>query len=255
MSIPSVRAATRAALVVILGVSAAGQAQSGATPAAGTAADSQAASPGGAASTTTAARPAGFDMKLVDDFHAFLDKHDADLVRGYRLSFKEPDSAEAIAALEKKIGFAVPAELRAMWTTKGALHSPWFADAWQTLTIDSAAEMAAHPVGLLPFIDHAWGGRPELAAWLPADAAAKINAEYVVFGYRYVDDNVHDYFFFDRRGRFFHLPFDQDDMSEARTKVRELAKAAPAGSSFDELLRDQLAAIREAAQAELAASE
>lgn len=262
MTIPSIRRATRAALVaIILGASAAHHAHGGErsgpasqpAPTSPAAAGSQTAAPGGAAALS--ARPAGFDMKLVDDFHAFLDKHDEDLVRGYRLSFKAPDSAEAITALEKKLGFAVPAELRAMWTTKGALHSTWFADAWQTLTIDSAAEMAAHPVGLLPFIDHAWGGRPELAAWLPADAAAKLNADYVVFGYRYVDDNVHDYYFFDRRGRFFHLPFDQDDMTAARDQVREMAKAAPAGSSLDELLRDQLTTIREAAQAELAAGE
>lgn len=185
-------------------------------------------------------------MKRIDEFHAFLDQYDPDLTRGYRFEWKTPDAPEAITALEKKLGFAVPPELRALWTTKGALHSVWFGDSWQTLTMDTAAEMAEHPVGLLQFIDHAWGGRPELAAWLPADAAAKLNAEYIVFGYRYVDDNVHDYFFFDRQGRFGNLPFDQDDMTGARDIVRGMAKAAPAGESLDKLLGDQLATMRTA---------
>lgn len=185
-------------------------------------------------------------MKPIDDFHAFLDKFDPDLTRAYRFEWKKPDAPEAIAALEKKLGFAVPRELRTMWTTKGALHSIWFADSWQTLTMDTAAEMAEHPVGLLQFIDHAWGGRPELAAWLPAEAAAKINAEYIVFGYRYEDDNVHDYYYFDRGGRFGHLPFDQDDMTGARAIVQQLAQAPPAGESFDELLGEQLATMRKA---------
>ena len=46
---------------------------------------------------------AGFDMKPIDEFHAFLDKHDPDLTRAYRFEFKKPDGAEAIAALEKKL--------------------------------------------------------------------------------------------------------------------------------------------------------
>ena len=190
-------------------------------------------------------------MKPIDEFHAFLDKHDPDLTRAYRFEFKKPDGAEAIAALEKKLGFAVPTALRSLWTTKGALHSVWFGDSWQTLTMDTAAEMAEHPVGLLQFIDHAWGGRPELAAWLPGDATAKINADYIVFGYRYEDDNVHDYFFFDRRGAFGHLHFDQDDMSDARAAVRAMAQTPPAGESFDELLGDQLATIRQGVEEQI----
>ncbi|MBL8512549.1 MAG: hypothetical protein JNJ55_01050, partial [Betaproteobacteria bacterium] len=55
--------------------------------------------------------------------------------------------------------------------------------------------------GLPAFIDFQWGGRPELAEGLSAAESTHLNAVTVVFGLRYINDNEHEYFFFDRAGR------------------------------------------------------
>lgn len=179
-------------------------------------------------------------MKIVEEFGKFVASiDDEDLQEEYKIVFSEPDSPDDIAQLVERIGMPVPESYATLLRTDGAFHHVHCGDIWQTIRLHSAKEMLDRPNGLVDFIKDIWGGRPELDDALTPESIAKLNAEYVVFGYRYVDDNVHDYFFFDRGGGFHHLLFDQDDTSDAEEALHALADQAGEGIALEALLKPQ----------------
>jgi hypothetical protein len=183
-------------------------------------------------------------MKILDEFAQFLARFDdEDLQQEYQIEFSTPDSPDDIARLTQRIGMPVPESHGNLLLTSGVFHHAHFGDTWQTLRLYSAKEMLDRQCGVVDAIKEIWGGRPELDAALTAEQIAKLNAEYVVFGYRYVDDNVHDYLFFDRRGGFYHLLFDQDDTADAEDTLRALAGQASASVSLEALLKTQFDGI------------
>jgi hypothetical protein len=186
-------------------------------------------------------------MKMIDDFHKFIARlDDEDLAAEYQIVFVAPDPAADVARLAQRIGMPVAQSYADLLSTKGAFHHAHYGDTWQTLRFYSAQEMLDCRNGLVDFIDDIWSGRPELEDALTSASIAKLNAEYIVFGYRYQDDNVHDYLFFDRHGDFHHLLFDQDDTTEAEKMLNKLAQQTVAGISFEALLNAQFDSISKA---------
>ncbi|MCP5159199.1 MAG: hypothetical protein H6975_07215 [Gammaproteobacteria bacterium] len=181
-------------------------------------------------------------MKQIDEFQEFLAKFkDEDIVEQHGFSFKHPDTQDVIERLKNRISIPIPIDLENLLLTEGAFYHLYFADLWQTLQLYSAEELLNNrPLGLLEVIDYEWGGRPELQDWFTEDAASRLNNENIVFGYRYEDDNVHDYFFFNSLGCFDHLYFDQDSMESARLKLYTLSQGPGSRISLDELLKNQL---------------
>jgi hypothetical protein len=185
-------------------------------------------------------------MKILEEFAQFLAHvDDEDLRQEYQIEFSAPDSPDDIVRLVQRIGMPVPESYAALLLASGAFHHARFGDTWQTLRLYSAKEMLDRHCGVVDAIKEIWGGRPELDDALTAEQIVKLNAEYVVFGYRHVDDNVHDYLFFDRRGGFYHLLFDQDDTADAEDAMRALAGQASTRVSLEALLKTQFDGISE----------
>ncbi len=150
----------------------------------------------------------------------------------FELAFAQPDNADDIARFEDLIGTPLPPALRDLYLEGGAFAHVHFANAWQTLRIDPVrSHLASLPLesGLVAFIHSTWGGREELAESLDDFYVETVNANYTVFGWRYIDDNVHDYLYFDRNGLFGNFRFDQDEASHNLCRLRNLAEILPEG--------------------------
>jgi hypothetical protein len=185
-------------------------------------------------------------MKAMRAFNQFLEELDnEEASEDFQLRHVAADDAAAVAAIETKIGFSLPKELRELYLKNGAIRTADYGDVWQTLKLDSANEMLEQHCGLCAHIDWVWGGRPELAEELTANQIKQLDTDYIVFGSRYEDDNVHDYFFFDRLGRMDDLRLDQDDMSHAFEKFELLLAGTSRNLLLEELLAEQLALMRE----------
>lgn len=178
-------------------------------------------------------------MEIVKNFNARLIEMENEYVDERKLLFKPVDSVLSIEALRRRLPISIPDELVAMWMNTGAFESAFFADCWQTICVFSARELVVIPCGLIDFIDHIWGGRPEFVEYFNSEETQAFNERCVVFGYRYIDDNVHTYFYFDRTGKFGCLHFDQDDGSSWEPGIRNLLNDNVKGSSLSVLLQDQ----------------
>ena len=188
-------------------------------------------------------------MQMIDKFNEKLKQIvDEEQVTWYQLSCAPPDSHENIIALQAKIN--LPNELADFLSQSGALKSYAFADTWQTVQLFSANQLLEMQTGLVEFIDDYWGGRPEFAAFFSTEQIKQLNEKYHVFGLTYIDDNGHNYFFFDQQGKFGHLPFDQDDCEPTMTTLNRLLISSNLELSLEELLQTQLDAMLNAIQAE-----
>jgi hypothetical protein len=157
--------------------------------------------------------------------------------------FLPPSAGHDILALEEKAGVPVPAELARLYRETGAFRDKFFGDDWQTIYLFSPAELAGQPLGLASFIDFVWGGRPELVQWLSSEQRHRLDTSYAVFGYRYENDNVHDYLYFDAGGGFGHFHFNQDSSSRMGEALRALAQNGGGGMSLELLLTKQFEII------------
>ncbi len=184
-------------------------------------------------------------MKILEAFNDFLlDLNDEEAIDWYSLKHVEPDVESDVLKLELQLGFPLPQQLRDLYLMEGAIRTKEYGDVWQTLKLEPVKSMLGENRGLCAYIDHIWGGRPELVDELSSEQITKLNASYIVFGSRYEDDNVHEYFFFDRKGRIDTLRLDQDDMSGAFEKFDALLSDESRDVSLEALLAEQLDAIR-----------
>jgi hypothetical protein len=185
-------------------------------------------------------------MQAMKAFNQFLEElGDDDATDDFQLQHTAPDDVAVVTDLQTKIGFSLPSELRDLYLKEGAIRTNEFGDVWQTLSLYSANSMLKKPCGLCAHIDWVWGGRPELSDEFTAIQIKQLDADYIVFGSRYEDDNVHDYFFFDRLGRIDNLRLDQDDMTHAFEKLASLLAGSSRNLSLEELLSEQLTLMRE----------
>ena len=185
--------------------------------------------------------------RSIESFRVFLSRLPNQVAAGrHRFEFRPRDTPQSLRALAGHLGFPVPMSLAALLTETGAFHNPEFADVWQTIELYSTAELLQRPTGLVAAIEHDWGDRPELRWWFGAAARSRIDGQTAVFGMRYEDDDVHDYLYFDSRGRFDHVYFDQDSPESARAKLESILKGKEPGLGLADLLDAQPAAMRAA---------
>jgi hypothetical protein len=183
-------------------------------------------------------------MKLIDEFNEKLKALvDEDSFDWQRVIFSTPETEENIATLREKV--IIPEELAAFFLKYGAFKSNAFGDAWQTVQLFSVQELLDMPLGIIDFIDYYWGGRPEFADYFSSEEITHLNQQYKIFGLKYVDDNVHDYWFFDQHGKCGNLPFDQDDCEPAMEILKELLISSNLTLSLEELLTAQFESILE----------
>lgn len=133
--------------------------------------------------------------------------------------------------------------MKALYQGCGAFGHPRYADCFvQTINMNSARrtltqlrrDACAHwhtsGLGLYNHILDVWGGRPDLEDALDEESTSIVNANYIVFASRYLHDNVHVYWYFDRNGQFGALRFDQDEWQENIWKIESLADIVPPDS-------------------------
>jgi hypothetical protein len=188
---------------------------------------------------------------LIENFHdQVADLDDEEKCAEFLLVLNEKFTEEQILTLEKKIDCPFPEDLRVMLQSEGVLAHQCFADMWNTLELDSFEQLINKNFGLIDYIRDAWGGRkefdaPQNQAYCTAENQAYLNSHYFVFGYRYVDDNVHIYFYFDREGAFGTFEFDQDMLDGIGAALESLADGNGGDMSLEELLTEQLDEIVE----------
>lgn len=163
----------------------------------------------------------------------------------HRLEWRERATEAQLRALESRSGFPVPAALRDLLLQAGPLQSVAFADSWETIQLAAADELLSMSNGLPAFIDAYWGGRPELEKGLSTDEIARLNSSTVVFGLRYLNDNEHEYFFYDRSGRFGTLFLDQDDLTPALEELRRMGRGEFDPETLPALLERQMSLMIE----------
>lgn len=165
---------------------------------------------------------------------------DPDEGNHFELLFAKPDSPEQIAQLESLIGVSLPPALKALYLTTGAFKHVHYGNVGDTIRIDSVEyqlELFTRPqnkvgpypytLGLVGFIHAMWSGREEFVDSLDVWTEQTVNANYFVFGERYIDDNVDDYLYFDRNGLFGNFRFDQDQAAVNINRLDNLANILP----------------------------
>ncbi|MBX3698307.1 MAG: SMI1/KNR4 family protein [Dokdonella sp.] len=185
-------------------------------------------------------------MSFVERFNESLDAApfvDEDLRDWYRIESKGPSPLSDVGALEARLGFAVPGDLRTFLLEQGGFETRGFIDAWNSFKVFSAREISSHGGGLIESIEDQWGGRPEFAENLSADTIAAVNRDVVLWGIRCIDDNTYVYYYFDRAGHIGDLYLDQDDMKGTLIELKRIASGQPGSTkSLDQLLTDELKA-------------
>lgn len=154
------------------------------------------------------------------------------------LEFREPETAEAIAAWEEALGMDIPEELKLVLMEKGACSSGCPMEMEErTFQIDTVSECRSMGTGLIAHIDELWGGRPEFEDSFSEDEIALINRNYVAFAEVCVNQNAYVHYYFDGSGQFGWLYYDQDDFEAAEALYfRPLLEASQANYSFDEIV-------------------
>ncbi|NHZ91089.1 hypothetical protein F2P45_19000 [Massilia sp. CCM 8733] len=159
----------------------------------------------------------------------------------FDLAFAAPDTAQDIAALEALLNIRIPDELRSLYQECGAFRHVHYDDSSsQTIALDAVGavlERVRNPgdrwygchagQGLVDFIYAKWGGRTDLEEILDEATVKLVNDNYTGFGCRYINDDVHDYWYFDRNGMFGNLRFDQDELHYNSWKIESLCDVLP----------------------------
>jgi hypothetical protein len=184
-------------------------------------------------------------MNRLDKFNAYLEEiDDEDIVDGLRIEFRGVLNDAMIESFSEVYGAPLPEELLQFLRTIGPSVSESMGDTWNTLDLFADEGLHQRRTGLLNYIDRSWGGRPEIARNFSQDQIDAIDTQYAAIGMCYIDDNVHQYLFFDRDGGFHQLHFDQDDPDTALRWLRTSLSQPVVGSSFDAMLESVLEGMR-----------
>lgn len=179
-------------------------------------------------------------MKEVAEFLLALNQCDnSDIACNHHISFSSPATVADLSILDTGLPIPCPDDLKQLLTTSGAFASDSFGDVWNTIKIYSCQELGNRSVGLVDFINDEWGGRPEILEHLSPKEISSLNTDFVVFGYRYIDDDTHDYLYFDRSGRFHHLYFNQDAAQENITVLKKIQHQSTESVSLASLISKQ----------------
>ncbi len=166
---------------------------------------------------------------------------EAEYPERFDLALNAPDTAQDIAALEALLNIRIPDDLRTLCQECGAFSHVHYQDSYgQTIALDPVGpvlERLRNPgdgrygkhewKGLVDFIHAHWGGRSDLDETLDEETVKLVNDNYTAFGCRRINDDVHDYWYFDRNGMFGNLRFDQDELDYNTWKIDTLCDVLP----------------------------
>lgn len=184
-------------------------------------------------------------MNRLDEFNAYLETiDDEDIVDGVNIEFRGALDDASIEWLRAAYGVPLPEEFQQFLRAVGPSVSESMGDTWNTLQLFADERFHQRRVGIVSYIDESWGGRPEIADHFSPDQIDTLNAQYAAIGLCYIDDNVHEYLFFDGNGGFHRLQFDQDDPDDALQWLRACLSKPPIGMSFDAMLQAVLEDMR-----------
>ncbi len=139
-----------------------------------------------------------------------------------------------------------PASLRELYLRHGAfeLRDP---DEWGSMLIYGGGEgYFSNCVGLIAAIDRIWGGRPEFSRSFTQEEIDYLNRNYISFGHLKHDSNAYTHFFFDGKGGFGRIYYNQDDWDAAFPVFKSLLSGWTAPLTLDELVSDAVTVVIEA---------
>lgn len=144
-----------------------------------------------------------------------------------------PFPMNKLEEFEKENGMPYPPALKKF----AAEYGPFSAGSEHSVSIMHYWDKEKNPSsGLVKYIDGAWGGRPEFEEFCKAEHIEYLNKNYVVFGMRYIDDNCHEYAYFDREGNFGTIFFDQDGFEYFQRELNPMLKKSTASLTFDQVV-------------------
>lgn len=164
--------------------------------------------------------------------------------------FKPLDEAK-IAKHEAAAGIKLPPELREFALTKGVLTIGSYETKLAILE-HWDEEKIAEP-GLVNYIDYCWGGRPEFEEFYKPQQIEHVDKHFFAFGAQYIDDNCHEYLFFDSEGNFDSIFMDQDSFGYFQEDFNPLLKTTkiPNPQSFSALFSGQITDVIEKLQQQI----
>ncbi|MBL4633061.1 MAG: hypothetical protein JKY56_04270 [Kofleriaceae bacterium] len=183
----------------------------------------------------------GTRLALVTDDLVSYHKTAAD----YSLEMAPTSSSNEIASLGNKIHGSIPESLVSLFREQGGFSNTGFDTCLeQAIQVFSAKKLLERAIGLVAFIDEFWGGRPEFTESYKEGEIAQLNHSYTVFGVRVVNDDSHDFFYFDTTGNFGSVFLNQNDFeTAAKESFSPMLEKSPANMNLEELLSQQIGKI------------
>lgn len=174
-------------------------------------------------------------LSRFDDALKLAAKRDEDYAGFYTLKFAEPLTDERLQKIESDLGLEIPADLKRLAKT----HGPLTVGSFNDFCLMGGWNDNGHPTGLVDYIDYVWGGRPEFKECYKEKELRFLNENYFAVGTRYQDDNVHEYVFFDKTGKFGSIVFDQDYFEAFQDEVEPMFKKSTARETLEQVLSRQ----------------
>lgn len=162
-------------------------------------------------------------------------KRNEDYAEFFKLKFAEKIPESRLKKIESDLGFELPTELRELAKTRG----PFTAGTFNDLCVMGGWNDNGHPTGLVEYIDYVWGGRPEFEEFYKEKEVRFLNENYFAIGTRYQDDNVHEYIYFDKNGKFGSIVFDQDYFEAFQDEVEPMFEKSTARETLKQVLSRQ----------------
>lgn len=174
-----------------------------------------------------------------------------DYAEYFGIQESKPLSEQQLAMHETAHNVGLPLELRDFAFANGVFAIGTFETKLAVLE-HWDEEQIAKP-GLVNFIDYCWGGRPEFEEFYKPQHIEHIDQYFFAFGVRYIDDNCHEYLFFDKEGNFGAIYMDQDSFGEFQEDFNPLLKTTkiPNPLSFSALFSRLITEVIEQLQRQI----
>lgn len=164
---------------------------------------------------------------------------DEDMGHWFELKEPSPLSQQMIERFEKQIGIAYPPALRRFLLE----HGPFKAGSDSSLSIMSGWRDENPSAGLVAYIDNVWGGRPEFEEEYTPEQIDRLNRTAICFSTLYINDDSHEYAFFDQNGKFGTIAYNQDDFPALKEILEPILERSNANQTFDEVVSHQITGL------------
>lgn len=181
----------------------------------------------------------------------YYEQINSEVLEYFAIEESKPLTEDQIKQHEITSGATLPGGLREFALTTGVFKIGPFETKLEVLP-NWDQESLPSP-GLVDFIDYCWGGRPEFEAAYRQQQLQHVNQNFIAFAVRYIDDNCHEYLFFDREGNFDSIALDQDSFEYFQDSFDSLLTSTkvPTPQSFCQVLSQQISGIIEKIQQQI----